>query len=127
MSNIQDVKTARVDLLQDKQSIHLTIGTDNKTETFKLSNDHAAQLVSMMLMVAGHAPGSPKEAQVKQPIPTTNVGWSKNEETGQTVLVMVVGHLTLSFLVDPTAILGISRDIVSQADELTGRSTVTKN
>ena len=129
MSELRNVKTARVDLLDDRASILLTIGDDDKTETkFRLSNDAASQLVSMMLMVAGHAPSTPEQTiQVKQPIPTSNAGWGKNDITGQTVLVMVVGQFNLSFLVDPAILLKMSRDIVAQTGELTGRSTMAKN
>ena len=50
MSNVQNAKTARVDLLDDKKSIILTIGAADKTVTkFELTNDAASQLVSMMV------------------------------------------------------------------------------
>ena len=60
MSNVQSAKTARVDLLDDKKSIILTIGAADKTVTkFELTNDAASQLVSMIVMVAVMRPDFP--------------------------------------------------------------------
>ena len=77
MSNVQNAKTARVDLLDDKKSIILTIGAADKTVTkFELTNDATSQLAehdSRWWRVMRRNSGQPIE--VTQPIPTSNIGW----------------------------------------------------
>jgi hypothetical protein len=97
---------------------------DRRTMAVTLNPDLAGQIVSGLLSVAGHAPVStpaPSVRDVEPPqlIPLTQIGWGKNDQTGEVILATKIGHLMLSFLCDPRMLVEMAQGVVRQADVLT--------